>query len=190
MMTCLTRREFLELAATRSVVASIAANALLSGCRSTADRRSALGLDANETKTLIALIDEIIPAAEGMPAASEAGTLAYFELLSATEPSLGEMVRAVVRRADDLSRGRTQKILFLAAPGERRVIASALAQSDEARFAGIRDYVYEGYYLQPRVWAAMGYEPYPTHSGGPEMTPFDSALLNRVRAMTIRYRKA
>ena len=60
-MKALTRREFLELAATRSVAAGIAANALLSACRSTADRPSALGLDTSATKTLIAFIDEIIP---------------------------------------------------------------------------------------------------------------------------------
>lgn len=61
-MRHLTRREFLEFTARQSVGASLAANVLLASCMPTADQSSALGLNASETATLIALIDEIIPA--------------------------------------------------------------------------------------------------------------------------------
>lgn len=188
-MTGLTRREFLDFVARQSAAASIAASALLVACRSTADRRSALGLDANATKTLIALIDEIVPAVSGMPAASQVGTLAYFELLAGTESKLAETVQATVRGVEALGRERFANGLSLIRPEQRRVAVSAFSEANPALFAQIRNYVYEGYYLDPRVWELLGYEPHPTGSGGPKMASFDAALLSRVRAMPIRYRK-
>jgi len=92
----LTRREFLELAARQSLGASIAAMAALSACGPTATLKSTLGLDARRTESLIALIDQIIPADASMPAASQAGTLAYFELLAESEPALAHSVQAAV----------------------------------------------------------------------------------------------
>jgi len=175
-MTPLTRRAFLQLAAEQSVTASVAVTALLAACRSTAGHPSALGLDRGSTKTLIRLIDEVIPASDGMPAASQAGTLAYLELLAETDPGLTETVHAVVRTAQALthSAGAT--------------VASKLMEADPTGFARLRTYVYEGYYLQPQVWKLLGYEPYPTSAPGPSMAPFSTALLERVRAMPRRYR--
>ncbi len=50
--------------------------------------------------------------------------------------------------------------------------------------------VYEGYYVQPVVWEAIGYEPYPTGGGGPTLEPFDPALLERVAGQPASYREA
>jgi len=186
----LTRREFLELAARQSLGASIAAMAALSACGPTATLKSTLGLDARHTESLIALIDQIIPADASMPAASQAGTLAYFELLAASEPALADSVQAAVRAADALSRERFSTDLSGLAEARRTAVITAFEKTDPALFARVRDYVYEGYYLQPKVWNLIGYEPFPTGSGGPHMAPFDPALLQRVRAMASRYKSA
>ena len=175
-MPLLSRRAFLELAAEQSLTASLAASALLAACRSTADRVSALGLDRRSMKTLISLIDEIIPASDGMPAASQAGTLAYFELLAPTDPGLSETIQGALHAATGL------------APARGTTLAAQLAESDPALFARLQTYVYEGYYLQPQVWELLDYEPYPTSAQGPAMAPFDSMLLQRIRAMPRRYR--
>ena len=185
-MKQLTRREFLEIAARQSVTASIAASALLeSSCLRSPESASALGLDAGATEALIAMVDEIIPAADGMPAASQAGTLTYFELLAASEKALAETVRASVRTANALSQERFGG-RFASVSREQRVeILSAFEKGgDAALFGKLRNYVYEAYYLQPRVWALIGYDPYPTNAPGPHMEPFDQALLNRVRTMS------
>jgi hypothetical protein len=174
-MTSLTRRAFLELAAEQSLAASLAATTLLAACRATADRPSALALDRRSTKMLLVLIDEIIPASDGMPAASRAGTLAYFELLAGTDPGLPETVHRALRAANALAPGST-------------TIAAKLAETDPALFTRLRTYVYEGYYLQPQVWSLLGYEPYPTGAPGPSMAPFTPTLLQRIRAMPRRYR--
>lgn len=182
----LTRREFLEIAARQSLTASIAASVLLqSSCLRSPESPSALGLDASATEALIAAIDEIIPAADGMPAASQAGTLAYFELVAATETALAETVQASVRTTNALSQERFGRRFPSISRQQRVEILSAFEKGgDAALFVRLRNYVYEAYYLQPRVWVLIGYDPYPTNAPGPHMEPFDQTLLNRVRAMS------
>jgi len=175
-MTTLTRRAFLARVGEQSLTASLAASALLAACRTSADRSSALGLDGRSTETLIALIDEIIPASDGMPAASQAGTLAYFELLAGADPILRETLQGAVRASSKL------------APGSRAEIVARLAKDDPALFTRLRRYVCEAYYLQPEVWKLLGYEPFPTGAAGPSMAPFTPELLQRVREMPQRYR--
>jgi hypothetical protein len=188
-MSILTRRQFLETVTAHSIGARFAATALLSSCVSSADRSSALGLDAGEARTLLALIDQIIPATDGSPAASEAGTLSYFEALAATNPDLVATLRAAIRRVDEDSHRRVGGDLPSLSSENRTAVVSALSVGDQSLFDRLRTYVYEGYYLQPRVWSLLGYEPYPTGSPGPAMSPFDPALLDRVRTLPAQYRE-
>ena len=190
-MKQLTRREFLEIAARRSVTAGIAAGVLLeSSCLRSPEDTSALGLDSSGTETLIAVIDEIIPAADGMPAASEAGTLPYFELLAASESALPETVQASLRIANAHSQERFGESFGSISREQRGEILSAFETSgDAALFLKLRNYVYEAYYLQPRVWALIGYDPHPTNAAGPQMEPLDQTLLNRVRALSPLYKE-
>jgi hypothetical protein len=189
-MASLTRREFLDLVARQSLSASIAATGVLLACRSTADRRSALGLGADATTTLIALIDEIIPAENDMPAASQVGTLAYWELLADTEAQVVTVVQTATSSVDEASDQQFGRPFARIRPTDRRAIVSALSEANTRLFGQLRDYVYEGYYLDPQVWQRLEYEPFPTGSGGPKMAPFDASLLTRVRGMSKRYREA
>jgi len=188
-MSAFTRRQFLEAVTAHSIGARFAATALLSSCVSTADRSSALGLDAGEARTLLALIDEIIPAADGRPAASEVGTIPYFEALAAADPDLGATLRAAIRQVDEQSHERFGGNLPSLPSESRTAVVSALSVGDQSLFDRLRTYVYEGYYLQPRVCGLLGYTPYPTGSSGPAMSPFDPALLNRVRTFPPQYRE-
>jgi len=185
-MALLSRREFLHLIAVRSAAASFAAGTLLSACDS-GERPSALGLGADATQTLIALVDEIIPPTDGMPAASQVGTLAYFELLATSETKLVSTVQTAIRTVDAISEQQSGRHFAQTPSSDRRAVVSALASADSALFLQLRNLVYEGYYLDPQVWERLAYEPYPTGSGGPKMTSFDQALLTRVRAMPKRY---
>jgi hypothetical protein len=188
-MPSLTRREFLDLAARQSAGASLAASFLLASCRSGDAGPSALGLDRPSTQDLIALLDEIIPASDGMAAASEAGTLPYFELLAASEPKLARTVSESLSTVGALAADRHGK-RFAALPRDRRrETVAAFAQASPDLFGALRTYVYEGYYLQPRVWGLLGYEPYPTNGPGPSMASFDPATLDRVRSMRRLWRE-
>jgi hypothetical protein len=189
-MKRLTRREFLDVAARQSMGASIAASFLLASCRSGDDGPSALGLDRPSTADLIALIDEIIPASDGMPAASELGTLSYFEVLAASVPKLTETVNQSLSAVATLATDRYNERLAALSRARRGQIVAAFAESSSSLFGALRTCVYEGYYLQPRVWQLLGYEPYPTNAPGPSMDPFDPAMLDRVRSMSRLWREA
>ena len=184
----LTRRQFLELAAIRSVGASLAASAVLAACRPTADGASALGLNPDGMNTLFALMDEIIPAGQDMPAASQVGTVAYLELLAGEDPAVGAVVRTSVDGVDALSAERGRGGLAARSAADRRALVGLLSESDPEAFAQVRGAVYEAYYLDPAVWDLLGYDPFPTGASGPDMAPFDPALLDRVRAGTFGYR--
>lgn len=188
-MTTLTRRAFLELAAGQSLAASVAATALLAACRATADGSSALRLDRPSMDAFIALIDEIIPASDKMPAASQAGTLAYLELLAAEDSQLPDTIHGALSAVGTLAQTRFGSGFTKVASTARTAVVVALAEADEGLFARLRTYVYEGYYLQPEVWNLLGYQPFPTSGPGPLLAPFAPELLQRVRAMPRRYRE-
>ena len=118
--------------------ASIAATGLLSACRSTADRRSALGLGAAATATLIALIDEIIPAASEMPAASQVGTLVYWELLAGTEAQVVTVAQTATRSVDEASDQQFGRPFAQTGPNDRRAIVSTFSEANPRLFAQLR----------------------------------------------------
>jgi hypothetical protein len=187
----LTRREFLEIVAQQSVGAKIVATALLSSPYiGTAEGQSAIDLDVSGLEALIAIVDEIIPAVDGMPAASQVGTLAYFELLAGKDPELARTLQRGVTVVEDLSRERLSARFRTLSKGQRVEVLSELEKTGEAGlFTSLQNYVYEAYYLEPRVWELLGYEPHPTNSQGPQMEPFDEALLGRVREMAQLYKE-
>jgi len=188
-MTILTRRAFLELVAGQSLAAGAAATALLAACHSTVEGSSALRLDGPSIKALISLIDEIIPASDGMPAASQAGTLPYLELLAREDSHLPETIHSALSAVGVLAQARFGRGFASITSTARTAVVVALAEADKQLFARLRTYVYEGYYLQPEVWKLLGYEPYPTSGPGPLLAPFVPEVLRRVRAMPRRYRE-
>ena len=188
-MKSLTRRAFLEVAARQSMGASLAASFLLGSCDPSEDTPSTLGLDRGSTDDFIGLIDEIISASDGMPAASEAGTLPYFELLGASDPGLGETVGESLSIVRSLASERFGESFSVLSPDRRQETVAAFRETAPEMFGALRMYVYEGYYLQPRVWELLGYEPYPTMSAGPSMEPFDVTMLDRVRSMSQLFRE-
>ena len=186
----LTRREFLERAARQSVGARLAAVGLLAACRSTEDEPSPLDLSAADTERLILLIDEIIPSERDMPAASEAGTLAYFELLAQELPELRGTVRESLEAVESTAEEEVGRPFEALSTEDRHAVVRAFEAAAPALFDELRVRVFEGYYLQPRVWSLMGYAPHPTGEAGPSMEPFDPTLLDRVRRMPPLFKEA
>ncbi len=183
----ITRREFLERAARQSLGAQLAATGLLAACGPTRDAPSGLGLDEDGIERLILLIDQIVPAAGDRPAASEAGTLAYFEFLAPDEPALSTTIADSLEAVEAISREQSG-LGFIALGADQRLgTVRAFEATSPALFDRLRTFVYEGYYLQPSVWALMGYDPYPTSEAGPLMEAFDPARLDRVRGQPRLY---
>jgi uncharacterized protein (UPF0147 family) len=141
---------------------------------------------ASARATLSAAMDEIIPAADGMPAASAAHVMRYLEEISVRD---GGVRRDIRRAAAALERrSRPRRFASLSAAKSVRVI-SALEKQEPAVFGALRDYVYEGYYTNPEIWSRIGFEFYGPDRPGPGMPAFDEGAVERVRASPPRYRK-
>ena len=133
--------------------------------------------------------DELVPAADGMPAASAVGTLEYLDGVFRGSPEIVREFQSGLPAIESISRQRFQKG-FVALTGEQRArVLSELEKSDPAFFGTLRDFVYEGYYLQPRVWKLIGYGFYPTQAPVPAIRPFDEAVLAKAAKRPKLYRQ-
>jgi hypothetical protein len=194
----LTRREFVEQAARRTAGVGLAGTVLpILSCLPADDEAALPSLPLDEG-ALTAAMDEIIPAGEGMPSASEAGVLRYFRRLAAggveqVAPPLPDLAETLSGALEAMEAGSNERFgrpfLDLSAP-ERVEVLERLEASDPGVFFGFSTLVYEAYYVQPAVWELLGYEPYPTGEAGPTLDPFDESALARVRSAPPMYREA
>jgi hypothetical protein len=145
-------------------------------------------LDAPQRAILVAFADEIVPATDGMPSASDVGAAAYLERVAAADEgiaaSLRDLVASIERRARESHAASFDR---LPAP-DRLALLQAMEKEEADRFRAARDLVYEAYYTNPLVWKRLGYDFIGAESVGPPLEPFEEALLERVRALPRLYR--
>ncbi len=192
-----TRRGFLQTSLKGSVgvsgaLAGIALPRRNAAAQSTAgnDSPAVFGFTQPQRTLLRAAMDEIIPAADGMPAASEVGCGEYLERLASQSPDICKNLAKCLATLEALSHklfGRSYADLT----SSKRVEALTLMEngSDALHFGVLRDFVYEAYYQQPQVWKLIGYEFHATNQSGPHMKPFDDSALAKVRKMPKLYRE-
>lgn len=145
--------------------------------------------EAQQRDVLRSAMDEIIPAGDGMPAASEAGGVDYLEKLCARDAKISKDLHASLAALDELSQKQFQSA-FVALSHDQRVQALTALEHQEAEiFKTLRDYVYEAYYEQPQVWKLIDYTCYPTNGGGPTLKPFNEEILAEVRKKPKFYRE-
>ena len=177
----LTRREFLDAAIRRGAAVGVTGgllNALACSAGNVPDTAPPLDLDES---ALSLLIDEILPAADGMPAASEVGVVSYFRRVSVPVPELGESLSECVLAAEEMSRRQFGSEIAELDSTQRISVLEELESADGELFSAFRNFVYEAYYVNPEVWTLLGYDAYPTSEPGPSMDAFDPAMLDRVR---------
>jgi hypothetical protein len=150
---------------------------------------SPTGLDSHQQKALRAAMDELIPAGDGMPAASEVGGVEYLSQLARRSPEIRQvLVKSLARLEGEAQRQFANGFAALA-HADRVAALQQLERRHPGAFARLRDYVYESYYTQPRVWKLIGYEFYATNQSGPRMKPFDESVLAKVKKMPKLYRE-
>lgn len=166
-----TRREFLAASAAAPLIAI--------------ETRAAV-FDERERAVLQAAMDEIIPSMDGMPAASDAGGVSYLERVAGADATVANEIRNALLALAKCSTDPFEQLAH-----EARVAALRKLESENSlEFAHLRDYVYESYYTQPKIWKLIGYEFYPTDHPGPDMQPFDESILADVRKRPKLYREA
>lgn len=188
-----TRREFLETSLIGTIVVSGQAirvfGAPLVQIQPQREKKAAPALAANLREVLRAAADEIIPAGDGVPAASEVGTLEYLDGILRQSLSLTREFRSGLPALETISRKRFKKGFPRLSRADRVKALSELEKAEPRFFATLRDFVYEGYYLQPQVWKLIGYEFYPSQKPVPPMNPFGEAVLDKVRKRPKLYRE-
>ena len=192
----LTRRKFLEtgfkgsIALGGAALVGITAAPMGPVANGLQEKPSKSAFNPHEKELLRAAMDEIVPAGDGMPAASGVGGVEYLERVAAENPEIRKQLAGSLAKLEKLSQMSFKKC-FLSITNAARVKVLAQLEQDAApeAFSNLRDYVYEAYYTQPKIWELVGYEFYPTNDAGPVMKPFDEAVLAQVRKKSKLYRE-
>ncbi len=188
-----TRRKFMEAGLAGSVIAGSGVMNRLPKLgameANAAGGASGSELTTEEWKTLSSMMDEIIPHSDGMPAASEVGGVEYLQTLCRSLPGLRDDLKRSLAEVDELSRAHFGKSFRSLTKTEQIETLVKLEKAKPKLFATLRDYTYEAYYIQPRVWKLIDYTFYPTNEGGPKMKPFDESVLAEVRRKPKFYRE-
>jgi hypothetical protein len=142
-------------------------------------------LSDEERRLLTAVLSVIIPAGDGAPSAGDIGVAATIERTLAASASLRRLfldglvaidVEAGRRNAD----GSAHDFAALD-PDAQLSVLRAIEETLPAFFAALVEHTYRGYYTDPRVYAAIGYDHRPPQPLGHSLPPFDPALLARQR---------
>jgi hypothetical protein len=189
-----TRRRFLETSLKGSiVVGSGVASAAIPAAKAAPPAKASpavSGFGQAQRELLRATMDQIIPASDSMPAASEVGGVEYLDRLASQTPEIGADVEKALAAVQQVAMKELDKNFTALSPGDRMETLKKLETQQPEVFGSLRDYVYESYYTQPKVWKLIGYEFYPTNAAGPMMKPFDESVLAKVKKMPKLYREA
>jgi hypothetical protein len=148
-------------------------------------------LTRHERDLLRNAMDEIIPAGDGMPAASEVGSMGYLDQLTVKYPQVAKELHDSLRDLDALSRTRRNASFSALAHDQKVEILESLEKRNALAFVSLQRLVYEAYYTRPDVWKLIGYTFYPTDSMGPPVkTVWNDAVLDKVRTKPNGYREA
>ena len=175
------RRKFIEASVLTQIGISAGVLTRLYSCAP--DESASKVLSSSLQKTLSAAMDEIIPAGDSMPAASETGGLNYLLKLMEQFPDQAKKISKGLTDLNDHSTKKFSKDFTTITSEERISLLQEQEKDNPAFFNQLRDYTYESYYLSPQVWKLIGYEPHPTMSAGPIMDSFDEKLLDRVKKL-------
>jgi hypothetical protein len=148
-----------------------------------------LPLDNSQKSTLKFAMDEIIPANDKMPSASEIGGVNYVLKILEELPDLSPLFISLTAKIEDQSL-QLSGSAFSKLNSERRIaVLTTIEQTEPGLFKVLKDFTYESYYTNDSVHKLISYEPHPTGTAGPEMEPFDDKLLDRVKKTSPMYTK-
>jgi hypothetical protein len=186
-----TRRKFLQTSLGSSL--AVGAGAALGGTTTMRaeemKQKTAGELSAAQRATLRAAMDEIIPAVEDMPAASAVGGVEYVARVAREDKAIRQAIGQSLAGIEALSKKLKAKPFTALSRPQRVETLQAYEQQSPKEFVTLRDFTYEAYYTEPRVWKLIGYELHPTNEAGPRVKPFDESVLAQVKKMPKRYRE-
>jgi hypothetical protein len=123
-------------------------------------------LDQDERSVLGRLADELIPAADGMPSASEAGVSGqWLDAVLSARPDLANSLKSVIEKA-----ANREPAEFLA----------DVRSNDPIAFGVLAEIVPDAYFMNPSVQALIGYTGQTPQPIDPHPDYLDDGLLDSV----------
>ena len=183
------RRKFTKAVISAQVLLASGTLTLPLACAEAKKTEGVFPLDNSQQETLKFAMDEIIPANNKMPSASEIGGVSYVFKILEELPDLSPLFISLTDKIEDQSL-QLSGSAFSKLNSERRIaVLTTIEQTEPGLFKVLKDFTYESYYTNDAVHGLIGYEPHPTGTTGPEMEPFDEKLLGRVKNTPTMYTK-
>jgi len=135
-------------------------------------------LDAKRAM-LVAVLDTLIPAAEGFP---ESGALALDHVLA--------IAAAALDAIDEAARVGGARGFAEGSAGEREDLVRGVERSHSEAFEALVRHTYDGFYSHPATITRLGLEPGPVQPRGHRIEPAPAPDLARVTARGPIYRRA
>jgi len=151
-------------------------------------------LDPDRAEALRAWVSALIPARGERPAAADVGAAEYVDATVFLTPRLRGVLLDGIDSVDRLAEKMMGRRFAEATPSQQTEVLRVFEKDDPLdAFPMVRDLTYEAYYAHPRVLDVLERETgwrYEVAIAGSEMEPFDEGLLERMRNVPPRWRKA
>ena len=141
-----------------------------------------------EREMLGVVLDRLVPAGRGFPAAGALGIGAHLEHVAGTTPAARRLFVEGLRQIA-IAGERVRPAGFAALTGdEQDSVLERLERDQPAFFEVLVRQTYSGYYSHPAVLPLLG-EDSPPQPHGHRVEPFANDLVDRVRRSTFTYRQ-
>ena len=151
-------------------------------------------VDPDRAEVLRAWVSALIPARGERPAAGDVGAAEYVDATVFLTPRLRGVLLDAIDTVEQLAQKLKGHRFAQVAPLERSEVLRAFEGNDPLdAFPMVRDLTYESYYAHPLVLNVLERETgwqYEVAIAGGELEPFDEGLLNCMRTVPPRWRKA
>ncbi len=151
-------------------------------------------LDLERADALRAWVSTLIPPRGERPAAGDVDATEYIDATVFLTPRLRGVLLDATDTVEQLAQKLVGRSFAEATPPEQAEVLGAFEANDPLdAFPMVRDLTYEAYYAHPRVLDVLERETgwrYEAAISGGELEPFDERLLDRMRSVPPRWRKA
>jgi hypothetical protein len=151
-------------------------------------------LDPDRANALRAWVSTLVPARGERPAAGDVSAAEYIDATVFLTPRLRGVLLDAIDTVEQMTQKWVGRSFAEATPPERVEVLRTFEASDPLdAFPMVRDLTYEAYYAHPRVLDVLERETgwrYEAAISGGELEPFDERLLERMRTVPPRWRKA
>ena len=145
-------------------------------------------LDAKR-EVLAAVLDTLIPAAQGFP---ESGALALEHVLAiaSASPETGALLAHALDAIDAAARAQGSRGFTERSAAEREDLLRGVERAHSEAFEALVRHTYDGFYSHPATITRLGLEPGPVQPRGHRIEPTPAPDLARVAARGPIYRQA